>query len=583
MAQKVKKEVVKQAKIGNNWMLLLLALTFVSPVLLAQKPMVALTADDKNVSIGELVTITVTYNIEGSVKVDFPTEFEVDMNIMHGMNQKMDPSGRLVSYFFMQQSGAFQKEGNYSFYAYITYKGNKYKSNKITIKVSDSDDDELTKIKSDDPVFGVIQAKKTTVYEGEPVLVKAKVFSRFPIENLEGYAPFKPDKNAEEHVFPNQREYVEETRINGKYAQMFDYGKQLLIPVATGKCKIQPFEMALTCQGSIFSRTIRFRSTGLVLTVKPLPNGAPKQFIGGVGTFDLTQELDATKSLKQGDVFTLKLTVKGLGNLHNINAPILDLPAGCSVYGDPERAEDVQFTEDGVTGEITFLYNIQVTKEGTIQFEAPSIAFFDPIKEKYIIQRGEAFELEVKADKNFQPLTTNITPTKGHTDQIATGATKPQKSTKTDDTFNWVIGVGTPVGALSLLFLFLFLRKKKQVKPTEETNILTTPNRLSCATTPLLAEKVDYWKEAAASLEDSNQFAVYLPKAIIQKLEAKWCFTCASREKAFEKIQENQPEIAQRLRAIIDECDLFRYGFGANTIDTTALFEEANSLIHSLN
>jgi hypothetical protein len=287
--------------------------------------------------------------------------------------------------------------------------------------------------------------------------------------------------------------------------------------------------------------------------------------------------------LKQGDVFTLKLTVKGLGNLHNINAPILDLPAGCSVYGDPERAEDVQFTEDGVTGEITFLYNIQVTKEGTIQFEAPSIAFFDPIKEKYIIQRGEAFELEVKADKNFQPLTTNITPTKGHTDQIATGANKPQKSTKTNNTFNWAIGIGTPVGALSLLFLFLFLRKKKQVKPTEETNILTTPNRLSCATTPLLADKVDYWIEAEASLEDSNQFAVYLPKAIIQKLEAKWCFTCASREKAFEKIQENQPEIAQRLRAIIDECDLFRYGFGANTIDTTALFEEANSLIHSLN
>lgn len=583
MAQKAKKEEVQQAKIGNNWMLLLLALTFVSPILLAQKPMVALTADDKDVSVGELITFTVTYNIEGSVKIDFPTEFEVDMNIMHGMNQKMDPSGRLVSYFFVQQSGVFQKEGTYAFNAYITYKGNKYKSNKITIKVSDTEDDELSDVRSEDPVFGVIQAKKTTLYEGEPVLVKAKVFSRYPIENLEGYAPFKPDKNAEEHIFPNQREYVEETRVNGKYAQMFDYGKQLLIPVSTGKCRIQPFEMALTCAGSIFSRTIRFRSTGLVLNVKPLPEGAPKQFIGGVGNFTLAQQLGAINELKQGDVFTLKLIVKGIGNLHNINAPILDLPAGCSVYGDPEREEDFQFTEDGVDGEITFLYNIQVTKNGTIQFPAPSIAYFDPIKEKYIIQRGKVFRLEVETDKNFQPLTTSISPQNGHTDQVVKGFSASNTSTKKSNKFNWLVGVGTPVGVLSLLFLFLFFRKKKHAEVADETAKSATNSTKAVPSFAVFTDHIDYWKEAEATINDSNQFAVYLPKAIIQKLETKWCFTCASREKAFEKLQDKQPQIAQRLREIIDECDLFRYGFGANTIDTIALFEEANSLIHSLN
>ena len=565
-----------QEKIGKAFMWLVLAL--VALPALAQKPVVALTADDKTVAVNERLTFTVTFNMEGSAKIDFPTEFEVDMNVMHGMNQKMDPSGKLVTYYFVQQSGAFKKEGTYSFYAYVNYKGNKYKSNKLTIKVDEEADDDNNIVRSDDPVFGIIQASKVTVYEGEPVLVKAKIFSKLPIVTLAGYAPFKTDKNAEEHVFPNQREYIEETRVNGKPALTFDYGKQLLIPVATGKCKILPFEMALRCQGNIFTRTVRFKSSGLTLFVKPVPSGAPKSFIGGVGVYQLTQKMNAT-TVKQGDVLSLELTVSGTGNLHNINTPILELPEGCSIYGDPERKDDFQFTEDGVTGSITFTYHIQFTGKGELNIPGQSIAYFDPRKEKYVVVKGESLVITIKEDKNFKPLTAKLSPAdNGDSKQIAESVSKvAENKTSTD----WILplSIGAPVGLLSIFLLLVFKRKKKASVIAEEQP--SAPIAEAMQFEPI--SEINYLKKAEELLDDPSQFAVILPKAIVQEIGRVNKSPLMSREEALMLINAQFPEVALQLRMLIETCDYYRYGFGGEVIDTAQVLVETKSLLSRIN
>lgn len=567
-----------QVKIGKKGFWLVLALIASVP-LFAQKPVVALTADDKNVAVNERITFTVTYNMEGSAKIDFPTEFEVDMNIMHGMNQKMDASGKLVSYYFTQQSGAFRKEGSYTFYAFVHYKGVKYKSNKITIKVDEDDSQENNIVRSEDPVFGVIQASKVSVYEGEPVLVHAKVFSKLPIVTLEGYAPFKTDKNVEEHVFPNQREYIEETRVNGKPALTFDYGKQLLIPVATGKCKILPFEMALRCQGNIFTRTLRFKSNGLTLLVKPLPTGAPKSFIGGVGVYQLSQKIDQ-KAIKQGDVLSLELTVRGTGNLHNINTPNLDLPDGCSIYGDPERKEDYQFTEDGVTGSITFIYHIQFTGSGEISIPAQTIAYFDPQKEKYILVRGDSETVIVQSNKDFKPLTAKLSPAgKGTSEQLVNAATKVKPSVKES---NWILplAIGAPVGLLSI-FLFLWLTRRKQVPAAGEEVPLSGPIVEALHFEPI--SPVNYLQKATEVVDDPSQFAVILPKAIVQEIGKSLQNHLLNREDALQELGVGHPELTLQLRLIIETCDYFRYGFGGEVIDTHQLLAQTQELLSRIN
>lgn len=544
--------------------------------LFAQKPMVSLTVSDKKVAPDESITVIVTTNLNGTFTIDYPLEFGADYGVMHGMEQKMDPStGKIKTYYYMQQSGSFKKEGTYTFTALVKYGGANYRSNKVTITVSEDEnaDDENLGYNSKDPIFGVIQAKKTTVYEGEPVLLKAKVFSRYDIYFLEAYKPFKADKNAEEHIFQSQRQNVEETRFNGKTMLTFDYGKQLIFPVATGKCRIQPFEMALRCRTRLFDKTVTFKSSSATINVKPLPDGAPRTFIGGVGEFGLQQLLGNTK-LKQGDVFRLTLVVDGLGNLHNINAPILSLPKGCTVYGDPERQEDHHFTEEGVEGTITFIYNIRVTKSGKIPFDAQAISYFDPEAEEYVTVRAEPFTLEVEKDAAYQQIVDNSQPDSRPQDLSIRQAPGPVKREESGNVSTLVVSIATPICLLGLfLFLFLGKRKRKQEADAQEQEKIILP------TVPGATE--DYWQTAAESLGDLNKFAIVLPKAIIQRLE-KRLGSGLSREKALSLVADKNEETAAALRRVIDTCDQFRYGFGDADFDPHALFAEAGALLKTV-
>jgi hypothetical protein len=587
MDQRGQQVEIKHGKTGNQWPFLVVLFTLVSQISLAQKPMVALTADKKEIGKDEHITFTITSNLEGSMKIEYPVEFEVDLGVMHGMEQKMDPSGKIKTYYYMQQSGTFKKEGTYSFYAYTTYRNRIYKSNKITIKVNESSDED--EINSEDPVFGIIQCKKQCVYEGEPILLKAKVFSYMNIEYLEGYSDFQADVSMEEHAFPNGRVEVEQTKINGKDALMFEYGKQLLIPIATGKCHVKPFEMALRCHGSIFSKTIRIRSTGLTINIKPLPGNAPSDFIGAVGEYRFTQK-NPTKEVKEGEVFTLELVVSGVGNIHNSNTPQLKLPKGCSIYGDPEKLENFDFTENGSEGMITYRYNIQVLEDRDLNFQAPSISYFDPQKEKYITVRGNPFKVRVVPDKTFNAVIVS-NPTEGtHTDVVdlksGSSKSKTTKSSSGSNNTKLILGIVAPTSLLGALFVFLMIRKRKKKDSVEETNqpieLSRGPIFLTESNEPATVESIDYWADAEKHIEDPSVFAILLPKAIIQRIEK--CEKCnfQSREKAFDRLLDTHPEIAGNLREIIDLCDQYRYGFGGGHLETREIFKHTEKLFSQL-
>lgn len=587
MVQKVLQVVKEQEKIGNQWQLLLFLFTFVSQISVAQKPIVALTSDKKEIGTNEHLNFTITASVEGSMKIEFPVEFEVDLGIMHGMEQKMDPSGKIKTYYYMHQSGVFKKEGTYSFYAYTTYRNKVYRSNKITIKVNEASEED-NKVNSNDPVFGFIQCKKTSVYEGEPILLKAKVFSYINIEYLEGYSDFKADLSMEEHTFPNGRVEVEQTRVNGKDALSFEYGKQLLIPVGTGKCHIKPFEMALRCHGSLFSKTMRIRSSSLYINIKPLPSNAPKDFIGAVGEYRLSQK-NPIKEVKEGDVFTLELVLSGVGNLHNANTPKLSLPKGCSIYGDPERIEDIEFTESGAEGMITYRFNIQVLEGSDLYFSAPSISYFDPEKEKYLTIKGDAFNVKVAPDKSFSPVVSSNPISGTHTDMVDLKS-PTNAETKTESSSSksrlWV-GIVAPTSLLGILFVLLLAkkRKKKATENTDLSGVEDLPKQsvfLTDTKEAVPVEVTDYWKDAERHLEDAGVFAILLPKAIIQRIEQ--CERCnfQSREKAFDRLLDTNPEIAKGLREIIEMCDQYRYGFGAEHLETKEILAKTENLLSQL-
>ena len=577
--QKLTKQVLHKMQQGNKRFrvfvtsLCALVIFLLPTYLFAQKPIVALTIDKKSIAPNERVTVTVTSNIESSMEIVFPKEFAVEYGIVNGMEQKADATGKLRTYYYMQQNGAFKRAGSFSFYAFVNHKGKVYKSNKLTVNVEEREEENEgdARISSGDPVFGIIVANKSVMYEGEAFVVASKVFSRLQILKMEGYAPFEPEKNTEEFSLPNSQSAIESTKINGRSALTFEIGKQLLFPLAPGKLKIAPFEMALRCDAGMFARSFRFRSSSLTVLVKPLPANAPKEFIKAVGAFDVAASAHPTK-LKQGDYLTYTLTVSGTGNLHAIKTPDLILPASITLVNSPTKEENIEYTEAGATGKVVFTYNLQLTDSGKVSISQQAIAYFDLAKEGYVTLKTKAFQLDVASDKSFvAPTVKDQSKDNSKNTSLKVANAVSKKPAKQTNSLPVMIGIITPITVLSLFYLFFFLRKRR-VTGNDACQPCKEPALKS-------AVKINYWEQLTSADVDSMKCAILLPKAIVQQVESLYACSFGSRDKAFDQLAASHPTAATRLREIIDSCDHYRYGLGTEALEITELIDESIEIL----
>jgi len=400
--------------------------------------------------------------------------------------------------------------------------------------------------------------------------------------------PFKPSSTIEKHDFPNKKVNLEQTKVNGKNALTFEYGKQVFIPISTGKCIVKPFEMALRCSGSIFAKTYRIRSSGLSIDVKPLPNGAPASFIGAVGTYQLQQK-NPVGSIRENDVVTLELTLSGSGNLHNSNAPKLNLPKGCSIYGDPEKVDQYTFTENGAEGSITYRYNIQVNASGKIHFSAPVITYFDPQKETYVTIRGTAFDVEAKPNSNV--IVKQDVDTQSETENAITPNSSPAATNVSQHTGNtWLTSYALPTGIISLLFiLFLMRRKIKAKKPCltpGKCRDMKVEEIALCKDQPVVEAPIvlntTYWQDALAVQNNPAEFAVLFPKAILERYSKIVGTPFNTRDTLYIHLAGNAPNSHSTIKELIEECDRFRFDISAPELNCQQVIQAADLELNAI-
>lgn len=378
-------------------------LLFVSSSALAQKPRVELTTDAKNVEVGDPVMITVKSNIQGIVNIDFPDEFVIGSGMANVMEQEMDyNTGKVTTYYYFSQNGAFTEEKEYTFKAYVK-KGKTYQSNALTIRVHKQEPvtEEISRKNLRQPVFGIIERSKTKLYEGEPLILSARIYSKLDIKKVQGYDPFELDVFSEIFELDNsQQVYGTEELVKGVPFYSYNCGRRLLFPAGTGKFSIKPYEMAFLYYDGAYAESISFTSNPSSVEIIPLPGGAPRDFTGGVGSFEFVRTINKS-SIQQGDVITMTIAVSGHGNLHNIRKPFLKLPKGMSIYGDPEITENVSYGLQGSEGKITYTYNIQVLHEGDIDLPGISMSYFDPAQRKYITLQEKRLSITSAPSNNL--------------------------------------------------------------------------------------------------------------------------------------------------------------------------------------
>lgn len=130
---------------------------------------------------------------------------------------------------------------------------------------------------------------------------------------------------------------------------------------------------------------IEVESPPLNLSVLPLPShGKPKDFTGAIGQFTLESFSIIPLEAQVGDPLTLKMEVKGTGNLDRISPPILNAGENWKTY--PPKST-INTTDDfGYTGTKVFEYIIIPQSDKITQSPNITFSFFDQ-------QSGRYFEL----------------------------------------------------------------------------------------------------------------------------------------------------------------------------------------------
>lgn len=431
----------------------------------AQKPMVKLEVDQLKITSGNELIITVKSNIEGEITIDFPSEFVRGYNVMSGMEQVVDyNTGTVNTISYYSQNGSFKKTGNFVVGpAYIKRGKHIYKSNVVQVSVQkeriDHGNGGVTAKQLKQLAFGTIEVNKYSVYEGEPLIIQSKVYSRFAPTSIEDYQSYKIDQGIEKYSLEQAKNLTARKEIvKGVEMYAVTTDKNLIFPSGNGNLQINPFKLVLRQNYD----GLAVVSTGTTVTVKSLPDNAPSSFIGFVGTLDAKCKYSGSCD-KKGDVLTLEVVLSGKGNLHNVEAPVLDLSEGLIQFGKPSVSEEFTFGPQGADGKVIYTYRLQATNPLKKSINPLEISYFNPEKAAYVTLSLEGFK------------STEIQPNKPIKKQGTTTVIKAENSTKMiqepSNPNNTILWGGLSFAAVLLLGAvgLFFYRKKPQPVVKEST------------------------------------------------------------------------------------------------------------------
>lgn len=549
-----------------------------------QAAKVELSISPMNVEAGESFNITITANVQGDVDIEnLPSTFVQDYSIQQGQYPEMDHNtGSLITTYFVSYSGMISKAGDYEIGPAFVKNGNKvYKSNKVKIKVGGKvamTPGQVTASQLNDPAFGLIEANKKVIYEGEPVLLAAKIYSYYDPSNIGGYQSYDVNSAVIKHPIGNSNNIkVTPELLKGKKLYAFSYDKNVIFPDGVGKFRIDPFKLKLY-QGY---KSFPITSNSLDLEIKPLPANPPANFIGAVGDFRIERTIDSSK-IKQGDVVKMDVVISGIGNLQNILEPKLNLPAGFIIYGDPVITENFTIGIHGAEGEVIYQYNMQITKSGDFTLPATTITYFDPNKKQYIEASSESSDLEIEVNSKYI-----VSATSEENEVIADEAPKRDLTHRAtsdivsnDSIYGTAIfwsGISIPV--LSALFFIFFLKRR-------EKSADVIAHRQS------IKEKVAYLHELIGQTKiyaangDQDKYYAGIESIIKKAFEIKLNI---DQERVLNKSeilgyldQNNLTVIKTKVVNVLSICEQSRYGIQPSSDSNDQILSEVEEIINQL-
>ncbi len=216
-----------------------------------------------------------------------------------------------------------------------------------------------------------------TPFVGQQVTYTFRLYHAVDLENLlfqpadfEGFSR-ATDASGGQGALAFNRSYV--AVVNGKQYQVSELDT-ILFPLRPGDLEIA--SSLLVLGETVFRDELELASNSVQVQVQPLPDGAPPEFNGAVGRFQMQAVLDRA-SATLGEPISLNVTVAGSGNFEQLASPELPVPEGWRVY-ENRATQSTGVTGGLLVGEKTFEWLIIPDESGTQTLPEVSLIFFDP-------------------------------------------------------------------------------------------------------------------------------------------------------------------------------------------------------------
>jgi hypothetical protein len=331
------------------------------------------------------------------------------------INGKMSQSVTISYTYYLQASnpGTFNIPP-----AIIIVDKKEYNSNSLTIEVVGKKDqsqavprEEATAAQKelpDEELFVRVITDKTSVYQGEHIIATLKIYTRLTIEGfgsseMPDFAGFWTKDIETPGQINLQRE-----NIGGVIYNTGIIRKVILFPQKTGDIPIGPFKLEtyvrqqVSTPRSIFddffgpsyaTASKVLESKPVTISVKPLPVGKPSDFSGAVGSLSIESEIDKT-DIAVNDAVTLKIRIKGNGNLNLVEPPKIDFPPDFDNF-DPKVTSNITNSVAGQTGSKTFEYLLIPRHAGNYRIPPVGFSYFDLNRKQYQMLTTGEFKISV--------------------------------------------------------------------------------------------------------------------------------------------------------------------------------------------
>lgn len=248
------------------------------------------------------------------------------------------------------------------------------------------------------PARLLVEVSPARPYVGQLVQLSMRLVQSREIADSRGYsAPATPGFWSESWGEP-----VEYPAQSGGRKLFVTERRARLYPLAPGTATIGNASLVVLAAPSLSdpfflspraaAQPVEIRSESVRVVVRPLPPGAPAGFENAVGEFRPAWHLDRGHTA-QDQTVTLRLDVRGTGNLPLLHTPPLDLP-DFEVFAS---TVDDSFPPSGeiAPGRRRFQWTLLPRRSGALTLQPPPFAWFDPGARAYRAVAAPTLPLEV--------------------------------------------------------------------------------------------------------------------------------------------------------------------------------------------